>query len=201
MKCKKVLSIALIFAAVFLSATHFTSALGAGPTAAQQKRLKSLAEVLQERSRADRQQATRYAARAGIPLRRELPGDRVLELQRIAPGIGPIFNITNNLGAADTVSTDDVWPGGLAGLNLEGAGLIVGEWDGGAVHPGHPDMLNIIQVDGATEISGHATHVAGTLVGSGAAYYAAHGMASAAQLSAWDWNDDTAEMATAAAGG
>jgi len=201
MNCKKVSSVALIFAALFLFATQSTTVLGAGPTAAQQNRLKSLAEILHERSRADRQQAAEYAARAGIPLRRELPGDRVLELQRIAPGIGPIFNITNNLGAADTVSTDDVWPGGLAGLNLEGAGLIVGEWDGGAVHPGHPDMLNIIQVDGATEISGHATHVAGTLVGSGAAYYAAHGMASGAQLNAWDWNDDTAEMATAAAGG
>ena len=201
MKCKKVSSVALIFAALFLSATQSTSVLGAGPTAAQQNRLKSLAEHLHERSHADRQQSTQYASRAGIPLRRELPGDRVLELQRIAPGIGPIFNITNNLGAADTVSTDDVWPGGLAGLNLEGAGLIVGEWDGGAVHTGHPDMLNIIQVDGATEISGHATHVAGTLVGSGAGYYAAHGMASGAQLNAWDWNDDTAEMATAAAGG
>ena len=98
------------------------------------------------------------------------------------------------------MSTDDVWRG-LAGLNLEGAGLIVGEWDGGAVHPGHPDTPNIIQVDGATEISGHATYVAGTLVGSGAGYYAAHGMVSGAQLNAWDWNDDTAEMATAAAGG
>ena len=98
MKCKKVSSVALIFAALFLSATQSTSVLGAGPTAAQQNRLKSLAEHLHERSRADRQQSTQYASRAGIPLRRKLPGDRVLELQRIAPGIGPIFNITNNLG-------------------------------------------------------------------------------------------------------
>ncbi len=194
-------SLVFIIAALFLSATQSTGVLGAGPTATQKNRLQSLAENLHERSRADRQQAAQYAARSGIPTRRELPGGRVLELQRIAPGIGPVFYITNNLGAADTVSTDDVWPGGLAGLNLEGAGLIVGEWDGGAVHPGHPDMLNIIQVDGATEISGHATHVAGTLVGSGASYPGAHGMASGAQLNAWDWNDDTAEMATAAAGG
>mgnify|MGYP001814963875 CR=1 FL=1 len=201
MKIVKASSIASIIFTFFLSATQCTSALGAGPTVTQQNRLQSLAEKLHERSRADRQQTAQYAARAGIPTRRELPGGKVLELQRIAPGLGPVFYITNNIGAADTVSTDDVWPGGIAGLNLEGAGLIVGEWDGGAVHPGHPDILNIIQVDGATEISGHATHVAGTLVGSGASNPAAHGMAAAAQLNAWDWNDDTAEMATAAAGG
>ena len=201
MKRVKFSSLAFIIAALFLSATQSTGVLGAGPTATQKNRLQSLAENLHERSRADRRQAAQYAARSGIPTRRELPGGRVLELQRIAPGIGPVFYITNNLGAADTVSTDDVWPGGLAGLNLEGAGLIVGEWDGGAVHPGHPDMLNIIQVDGATEISGHSTHVAGTLVGSGASHPGARGMASGAQLNAWDWNDDTAEMATAAAGG
>jgi len=201
MKRVKFSSLAFIVAALLLSVAHSSSVLGAGPSATQKNRLQSLAEDLHERSRADRRQAAQYAERSGIPTRRELPGGKVLELQRIAPGLGPVFYITNNVGAADTVSTDDVWPGGLAGLNLEGAGLIVGEWDGGAVHPGHPDMLNIIQVDGATEISGHATHVAGTLVGSGASNPAARGMASAAQLNAWDWNEDTAEMATAAAGG
>ena len=201
MKTVKASSLAFIIFTYYLTASLPTSALGSGPTVTQQERLQSLAEKVHARSRADRQKAAEYAAKAGIPPRRELPGGKVLELQRMTPGLGPVFYITNNIGAADTVSTDDIWPGGLAGLNLEGAGLIVGEWDGGAVHPGHPDMLNIIQVDGATEISGHATHVAGTLVGSGASNPSAHGMAAAAQLNAWDWNDDTAEMATAAAGG
>lgn len=164
------------------------------------EQLQQLAEKFQDRAQSERARAIEFANRAGIPLRRALPNGRVLELQRLVPGMGPIFYVTDNLGAADTVSTDDVWPGGLAGFNLEGSGFIVGEWDGGAVHPLHGDLPNVTQVDGATEISGHATHVAGTLVGAGS-YPPARGMASAAGLHAYDWNNDASEMATAAAGG
>jgi hypothetical protein len=169
-------------------------------SAAGDEQLQQLAEKFQDRAQSERAGAIEFANRAGIPLRRALPNGRALELQRLVPGMGPIFYVTNNLGAADTVSTDDVWPGGLAGFNLEGSGLIVGQWDGGAVHPQHGDLPNVTQVDGATEISGHATHVAGTLVGAGS-HPPARGMASAAGLHAYDWNGDYEEMATAAAGG
>ena len=104
-------------------------------SAAGEEQLRQLAEKFQDRAQSERARAVEFANRAGIPMRRALPNGRALELQRLVPGMGPIFYVTNNLGAADTVSTDDVWPGGLAGFNLEGSGLIVGEWDGGAVHP------------------------------------------------------------------
>jgi hypothetical protein len=173
--------------------------------ATRSEKLQALAEKLKQRDGSDRRQAREWAGRAGIPLRRELPSGRVLELQRVAQGVGPIFYITNNLNAADTVSTDDVWRGGAAGLDLTGAGLTVGQWDAGAVG-GHPDFYDrLTQVDGATTVSTHATHVAGTLVGSGENYpyggNAARGMAYEADLRACDWNSDTAEMAAAAAGG
>jgi hypothetical protein len=109
----------------------------AAPPDAQIERLQTLSEQFDKRFKAERAQALEFAANKGLMLRRILDKGRVLELQRILPGVGPLFYTTNNLGAADTVSTDDVWPGGLAGTNLEGAGLIVGEWDGGAVHPLH----------------------------------------------------------------
>jgi len=170
-------------------------------------KLQALSEALKKRDENDRQQAQAWASRAGIPLRRELPNGRLLELQRIVPGIGPVFYITNNLDAADTVSTDDVWPGGAAGLNLDGTGMTVGEWDGGAVG-GHPDFYSrLTQVDGASSVSNHSTHVAGTLVGNGQGLfdlvgtYAARGMAYSASLDAYDWNSDTAEMAAAAGAG
>ncbi|NIM69802.1 MAG: S8 family serine peptidase [Xanthomonadales bacterium] len=171
--------------------------------ATRQAKLLELAETLQQRDAYDRQQALQAATKLGIPLRRELPNGTVLELQRIVPGVGPIFYVTNNVDAADTVSTDEVWPGGSAGLNLDGAGLVVGEWDGGAVFDAHPDFAGrLTQVDGAGAYSNHSTHVAGTLAGAGDWLYAeARGMAYAAQLNAWDWNSDTAEMAAAAAGG
>jgi hypothetical protein len=165
-------------------------------------KLQALSEKLKKRDVADRQQAQAYAQRMGIPFRRELQNGKVLEIQRFAPGLGPTFYITNNIDAADTVSTLKVWPGGSAGLDLDGSGMTVGEWDGGAIYA-HTDFIGrLTQMDGATTVSGHSTHVAGTLIGAGDGLEPrSRGMAYAAQLNAWDWNSDTAEMALAAAGG
>ena len=170
--------------------------------ATRHAKLQELAENLLKRDQNNRQQVHAYARRVGIPVRRELPGGGVLELQRIAPGIGPVFYITNNLDAADTVSTDEVRPGRPAGLSLEGSGMTVAEWDGGAIYD-HTDFIGrLTQVDGATEVSGHSTHVAGTLIGAGDGLEPrSKGMAYKAHLDAYDWNSDTAEMALAAAGG
>jgi hypothetical protein len=154
-----------IWAMKLLKLGFFLTTLGlAGQVSAQnpvaaatrQAQLRSLAASLQQRDVNDRRQANAYAQRAGIPLRRELPNGRVLELQRIVPGIGPLFYITNNIVAADTVSTDEVWPGGSAGLNLDGSGMTMAEWDAGAVYAEHFDLIGRVnQVDGATEVSGH----------------------------------------------
>lgn len=179
-----------------LSAQYSTAA------ATRQEKLRNLAEKLQQRDMQDQQQVRMFARRHGIAVRRELPGGRVLELQRIAPGIGPVFYITNNIVAADSVSTDEVWPGGSAGLSLAGSGMSIGEWDGGAIYADHPDLAGRVnQVDGATEISGHSTHVAGTLIGAPTLLPDSRGMAYAAELDAYDWNSDSAEMASAAAAG
>jgi hypothetical protein len=189
--------------AVFLCASLQATAQNDITVSTRALELQALAEQLRERDQRDRAQVAEYARRLGIPARRELPGDRVLELQRIVPGKGPLFYITNNLDAADTVSTDEVWPGGSVGLDLDGGGMTVGAWDGGAVFAAHPDFAGrLTQVDGAIAVSNHSTHVAGTLVGAGAWLLPeARGMAFAAQLEAYDWTSDTAEMALAAAGG
>ena len=135
--------------------------------ATRKAELHTLSAKLQKRDQNNRQQAQAYARRVGIPLRRELPNGQVLELQRIKPGTGPVFYITNNLDAADSVSTDEVRPGGSSGLNLDGNGMTVAEWDGGAIY-NHTDFIGrLTQVDGATVVSGHSTHVAGTLIGAG----------------------------------
>jgi hypothetical protein len=129
-----------------------------------------------------------------------LPIGKVLELQGIGADGRPLFYITNNYDAADTVSTDELWPGGSTGLNLTGIGLTIGEWDAGAVEVLHPDLyLRATQIDDPNEISGHSTHVAGTLIGSGTSLYLqARGMAYEADLVAYDWNLDAQEMVAAA---
>lgn len=176
-----------------------------GALETRQAKLRALAETLHQRDAGARTAAAAFARKAGIPLRRDLPSGGVLELQRIVPGIGPVFYITNNINAARTVSTDKVWPGGQAGLSLDGAGMTMAEWDSGAVDVGHVEFSGrVTQVDEAAEVSAHATHVAGTLVGAGCCTLLGEdlrGMAYAANLDAYDWLSDTAEMAEAAANG
>ncbi len=198
----KILLILVVVVAV-LSANQEVAAQSDIALVTRQAKLKDLSENLKKRDENNRREARDYARRKGIAMRRELPNGRVLELQRIAPGIGPIFYLTYNVDAADTISTDEVWPGGSAGLNLDGAGMTVAEWDGGAIYAAHPDFAGrLTQVDGATLVSNHSTHVAGTLIGAGDWLVAeARGMAYAAHLDAYDWNFDTSEMALAASNG
>ncbi|MDH4019347.1 MAG: S8 family serine peptidase, partial [Xanthomonadales bacterium] len=115
----------------------------------------------------------------------------------------------NNIYAADTVSTDEIWPGGTAGLNLSGTGFTIGEWDAGAI-ANHTEFTGrLTQVDISDIISkfapdpvipsNHSTHVAGTLAAAGD-YAPATGMAHDANLHAHDWDFDTSEMITASLG-
>ena len=203
MKTNTTFNTGLLLAAACLSFQAAAQVPAASATRTTQ--LQALSSALYQRDLQDRQTVQAYAHRLGIPIRRELPNGRVLELQRLLPGPllsqKPVFYITNNIVAADTVSTDDVWPGGAAGLDLDGVGMSLSQWDGGAVFADHPDFAGrLTQVDGAAVISGHSPHVAGTLIGGGDWLYAdSRGMAFEAHLDAYDWNSDTAEMAAAAA--
>jgi hypothetical protein len=161
-------SLVLLIAACLASSTLAQSDIG---RATREAKLQALAASLLERDATQRARVRAFANRTGVPFRRALPNGGLVEIQRFSPGIGPVIYVTNNLDAADTVSTDEVWPGGTAGLSLDGNGMIVGEWDGGAVAE-HPDFdTRLTQVDGATEMSNHSTHVAGTLIGSGGGNY------------------------------
>ncbi|GAB4371554.1 MAG: hypothetical protein Kow0042_14360 [Calditrichia bacterium] len=164
-------------------------------------RLLQMARQFERNFQIRQQQAIEVALEKGWPVREEYPDGSIIEIQGLAPDGKPIYYVTQNLNAAKTISTDKVWPGGSAGLNLNGSGMIVGEWDGGAVRGTHQELTGrVTQVDGASSLSDHSTHVAGTMIASGVVAQA-KGMAHAAQLHAWDWNNDNSEMATAAAGG
>lgn len=105
----------------------------------------------------------------------------------------------HNANAADTTNAEDLWPGGSAGLNLSGAGVVVGVWDGGSIRDTHQEFLpGSITNNNAVAISNHATHVAGTIVAQGV-HAPARGMASGATIQGWDFDNDTTEMAASAA--
>lgn len=167
---------------------------------AQRARLEAEARALGERSALEREDAVTRAVALGIPTRELLPGGRLIELQRFLDG-RPEYYLTDNSVAAASNSSDKVYPGGALGLSLNGAGVTLSLWDGGAVRTTHQEFGNrATQKDNANTLSDHATHVGGTMVAAGVKT-AARGMAWAGNLQAHDWNNDLGEMTARAAEG
>ena len=55
----------------------------------------------------------------------------------------PVFYAADNLAAADTTNTDELWPGGASGLSLDGdrpGHAYLGVWDGGSVRDTHDEF-------------------------------------------------------------
>lgn len=99
-----------------------------------------------------------------------------------------------NLASADTTNTDQLWSGGGLGLDLTGAGYLVGVWDGGYARLTHQELAGRVSVKDTTSTVGdHATHVTGTIAAAGIDADA-HGMATAVGIWAYDWNNDIAEL-------
>lgn len=122
----------------------------------------------------------------------------------------PIYRSTDNLAAARSTKTSELWVGGNLGLDLDGAGMTVGVWDGGPVDNTHPEFQNsndtgtrVIIVDNSMSdtddpgpFSSHGTHVAGTVSAKGV-NADAHGMASNINVKSYNWTNDEAEMISA----
>ncbi|MCT4637437.1 MAG: S8 family serine peptidase [Bacteroidales bacterium] len=161
--------------------------------------LRSFSSQRAKEYKARKAEAVTRANQLGIPL--FVKTDKVfMELQYFESDI-PIYFQTFNSNSAKTISTNKVLPGGSSGLNLDGSGITIREWDGGAVRLTHQEFGNrVVQGDGVTTTHYHAQHVAGTMIASGV-NATAKGMAPAANLRAFDWNSDVSEMATEASNG
>ncbi|MGI9161273.1 MAG: peptidase S8, partial [Saprospiraceae bacterium] len=114
----------------------------------------------------------------------------------------PEYNTNDNAISAIAIRTDQVHPGGEAGLNLTGNGTTLGVWEISRPRTTHVEFSNrITQIDNSNQALGnHATHVSGTMIAAGVNPNA-RGMAYQANLAAWDANNDQSEMAAAAAQG
>lgn len=156
-------------------------------------------------SQQQQQRAKIYAVENNIPIRKVSSEGKIIELIDVVDG-KPIFYTTDNLGAATTTRANKLWTNGGLNLSIEGEGYDkVAIWDGGAVSTTHSEFNNtgtarVTQMDNASQISDHATHVAGTIVAGGVDNNA-KGMAHKAQLKAYEWTDASGELSTAAANG
>ncbi|TAF46798.1 MAG: T9SS C-terminal target domain-containing protein [Sphingobacteriales bacterium] len=109
----------------------------------------------------------------------------------------------NNATCAATTHTNSLYAGGSLGIDINGASEILRNklaiWDGGAVMANHQELINrVVFKDTARLVNYHATHVAGTMIASGV-NPVAKGMAwGAPNLLAYNFEEDTPEMALAA---
>ncbi|NOZ61972.1 MAG: S8 family serine peptidase [Calditrichaeota bacterium] len=196
------MSIKLLFALLIIVALAVFVGGAQSPQHPQTNRaqLLNLKQKYQQEFSQKKHAAVNWAQSKGYPVRSEFDNGEIIEIQNLLNG-RPRYYVTDNLDAAKTVSTDDVWPGGSAGLSLTGNGLYLGEWDGGGVLLSHQEFGGrVTQMDYSSSTSSHSTHVAGTMIASGVDSDA-KGMAGQANLHAYEWNDDDSEMANAAANG
>lgn len=114
-------------------------------------------------------------------------------------GQHPIYYFRRDRAGSLTIGAGPVWPGGATGLNLSGAGVIIGIWDGGAVGQ-HPEFGNRVTVVDGSGVDSHGTWVAGSAAAAGVNANA-RGPAFAALIRSYDWNNNGSEMASAAAAG
>lgn len=164
--------------------------------------LNRLAPIYDSIFKAQKQEALNMAAANGWKIRYAKENGGVAELIRLDENNNPVYFSTDNAGAAITTRANRLNSGGSLGLSLDGQNMTIGVWDGGKVRNTHNLLTpRVTQVDNATALSAHATHVSGTMMGNGTASSSAKGMAPMAALRAYDWNSDVSEVTTAAANG
>jgi hypothetical protein len=166
--------------------------------------LTRLSAGLQQNSRQSYGRAVEIARKRLIPLRQERSDGTVLVLHDIDERGNLLFNATTSATrAGNTTRTSSLYTGGTLGLTLSGNSATVrdklGIWDGGKVRPTHVELAGrVTQMDSIKTIGAHPTHVAGIMIGAGINNLT-RGMAFGANLKAYDFDNDDAEIAAAAA--
>ncbi|AGC77112.1 S8 family serine peptidase [Nonlabens dokdonensis] len=203
------MKINLTLVALFLSAV-FVSAQTAEERAQiiksnNQVRLQQMIVDLQNKSVKDQERALEFSRANNIPMFVENEDGSFDQLMRVTNGGVPVYYSIDNTDAANSTRTDRLHNGGSLGLNIEGQGMTAYVWDGGPTRISHQEFSGqrASRGDAPFTLNGnsfHATHVSGTIAGSGA-NPSAKGMAPQAEVVTNDWNSDEAEMAAAGANG
>ncbi len=201
----KILSFSVLFLVVFAnpSTKAQQNQVNQDPVLKEtnQKALKALSQEWQNEWEASYEKALKKARKHNWVIREEMKDGSVVELVGLGEDGEPIYYTTHNDDAAETISTDKVWPSASNNLNLDGSGETAGIWDGGKVRTTHQEFSGrVVQRDNSSNLDDHATHVAGTMVAQGVKSNA-KGMAFNASLDAFDWLNDDTEMVNQAGSG
>lgn len=155
----------------------------------------AVVESLRELASQRREAARSRAASEGLPLRVVRPDGTVQEIAHFVSD-EPVYLTTQNVNAGISTAADQV----RTEHSTDGGGITIGMWDGGSGRASHQEFgSRMVVMDGAASIN-HATHIGGTLAAAGVDARAL-GMAPAATVHSYDWNQDLSEMTARAATG
>ncbi len=200
---KKVLLLAIAFSCWAGGITSHAQQLPPGNGG---KNKQQVTDDLRIKYKEKREKALKLAKEKNWTVDQVLPDGTVISLQGVNERGLPEYYITdNNTRAAATIRTNELWTGGILGLNLDGSSHALagklGIWDGGALRGTHQELAGrTVNRDGSTTLSDHATHVAGTMIATGVNPLAKGMSHKAANIQSWDFNADTPEMAAASGG-
>jgi len=151
-------------------------------------------ERTRDRASCEKDAARVWAKHRNLEMRQD-DGHRVKELVAIREG-RPIYFVTHNDNAAISTAANRVRD--TAPFNVDGAGVTIGVWDGGAVRSDHQEFEGRVTIKDGAAVNYHATHVGGTIAAAGVDLQA-QGMAPEALIYSYNWDQDESEMAAMAA--
>jgi hypothetical protein len=169
--------------------------------------LTNTAKSLESESRSNFSEAIIKAKQKGWPIEYKSKDNKTSSLVGIDNFGQPIY-LTTFLDPvqAITVNTNQLWQGGVSGLNLNGSSDSItnriGVWDESSPRLTHQEFAGRLTLkDNASKIVDHPTHVAGIIMGKGVNPLAKGMSFGVKGAYAYDWNNDVSEMAAAASSG
>jgi hypothetical protein len=174
-------------------------------SAQQRVQQKEIQKSIEQAQTENYRQAVAEAQRLNRPIEQTSPTGRVVTLRGISSRGELLYDATySTTRAAISTHTNSLYTGGSLGVSLSGSTLKdkLGIWDGGKVRNTHVEFRDgtgsrVAQVDGATTLSSHATHVSGIMMAAGVNPQV-KGMAFGTNLRAYDFSRDVSEMSSAA---
>ncbi|MFD2936025.1 S8 family serine peptidase [Spirosoma flavum] len=172
----------------------------------QRSQQRELQRTIEQVQTENYRQAVAQAQRLNRPINQLSPSGRVVKLRGINSRGELLYDATySTTKAAISTHTNSLYAGGSLGVALSGSTLKdkLGVWDGGKVRDTHVEFRNgtsgsrVVQVDNATTLVSHSTHVAGILMAAGVNPLV-KGMAFGTNLRAYDFSRDVSEMSAAA---
>ena len=130
-----------------------------------------------------------------VPLKYRDEEGNLVVLEDVTQDGLPIYTTNHNLPGVRTIEAHRLYPGGSLGIDITGNGIVAGIWDGGDVRDTHLDLQNrVVLLEPFRALDNHATHVGGTIIGSGSSNPVGRGVAYEASLRSYDFDDDSTEI-------